>query len=199
MILALATAVVAVLGMAVLWRMVRRTNARLETVIGQLEAARGSTASPAKVATVTPTIQSSDSASGAAELRGSAAVVRLDRDGEVVDAEIVEVPTPSGEAPTESGTIELAAEAAARRQLALDLLARQSLVKVAAFSHGVKQALAPANRNRIRFEMKQEVKRHRRARKDEVKVALREYRARERTRIADGNLTGENDLEGGAT
>ncbi len=70
-------------------------------------------------------------------------------------------------------------------RLFADLVVRESVVKAASLAHGLRHALAPATRNRIRFEMKREVKRSRRARKDELKVALREFRARQRARIDD--------------
>ncbi|HSX67773.1 hypothetical protein [Nocardioides sp.] len=65
-------------------------------------------------------------------------------------------------------------------RLFLDLVARESVVKAAALGHGVRRALAPEVRNRIRFEMKREVKRSRRARKDEYRRVRDEIRARER-------------------
>lgn len=65
-------------------------------------------------------------------------------------------------------------------KLFVDLLARETMVKAAAFGHGVRRALAPEIRNRIRFEMKREVKRSRKSRKDEYKRVRAEMRARER-------------------
>ena len=46
---------------------------------------------------------------------------------------------------------------------------RESLVKAASLGYGVRRALAPETRNRIRFEMKREVKRSRRQRRAELK------------------------------
>jgi hypothetical protein len=57
------------------------------------------------------------------------------------------------------------------RQFA-DIVLRESVVKAAALSHGVRRALAPEVRNRIRFEMRREVKRSRKERR----AALREIR-----------------------
>ena len=65
-------------------------------------------------------------------------------------------------------------------KLFADLVLRESLVKAAALGHGVRRALAPETRNRIRFEMKREVKRSKRARKDEYRRVREEIRARER-------------------
>lgn len=65
-------------------------------------------------------------------------------------------------------------------RLFADIVLRESVVKAAALGHGVRRALAPEVRNRIRFEMKREVKRSRRARKDEYRRVRDEIRARER-------------------
>jgi hypothetical protein len=65
-------------------------------------------------------------------------------------------------------------------RLFADVVLRESVVKAAALGHGVRRALAPEVRNRIRFEMKREVKRSRRARKDEYRRVRDEIRARER-------------------
>lgn len=54
------------------------------------------------------------------------------------------------------------------------------LVKVAAFAHGMRRALAPESRNRIRFEMKREVRASRKRRKRLLREHLRTVRAQER-------------------
>jgi hypothetical protein len=54
------------------------------------------------------------------------------------------------------------------------------VVKAASWTHGVRRALAPETRNRIRFEVRRETKRAGRERRAEMKQALREFRARER-------------------
>jgi len=64
-----------------------------------------------------------------------------------------------------------------------DAVLRETVVQTASLAQGVRRALAPETRNRIRFEMRREVKRARKARKAEVKEALREYRARRRTDV----------------
>jgi hypothetical protein len=61
-----------------------------------------------------------------------------------------------------------------------DAVVRETVVQTASLVHGVRRALAPETRNRIRFEMKREVKRSRKDRKAEMKQALREHRARQR-------------------
>jgi type II secretory pathway pseudopilin PulG len=62
-----------------------------------------------------------------------------------------------------------------------DAVVRETVVQTASVVHGLRRALAPETRNRIRFEMRRELKRSRKARKVEVREALREYRARHRT------------------
>jgi hypothetical protein len=64
-----------------------------------------------------------------------------------------------------------------------DAVVRETLVQTASLVHGVRRALAPETRNRIRFEMKRELKRSRKDRKAELKQALREHRARQRRGI----------------
>lgn len=61
-----------------------------------------------------------------------------------------------------------------------DAVVRESAVQAASLLAGVRRALSPEVRNRVRFEMRQELKRNRRARRHEVRAALREYRARHR-------------------
>ncbi|WP_101524605.1 hypothetical protein [Nocardioides houyundeii] len=56
---------------------------------------------------------------------------------------------------------------------------REGVVKVASLAHGVRRALAPEQRNRIRFEVRRETRRAGRRRKADVKEALRQYYARE--------------------
>lgn len=55
------------------------------------------------------------------------------------------------------------------------------LVKVAAFSHGVRRALAPETRNRIWFEMRREVRASRKRRRKAVRDLQRQIRAEERS------------------
>jgi len=61
----------------------------------------------------------------------------------------------------------------------LSVAAAESLVRLVSLGYGVRRALSPTNRNRIRFEMRQEVRRSRRRRRDEVKEARRLVRARQ--------------------
>lgn len=63
-------------------------------------------------------------------------------------------------------------------RLFADIVARETLVKAASWGHGLRRALAPESRNRIRFEMRQQARRSRKDRKVELREALRQYRAR---------------------
>ncbi|MFS3129562.1 hypothetical protein ACLM5J_14270 [Nocardioides sp. Bht2] len=65
-------------------------------------------------------------------------------------------------------------------RLFADIVLRESVVKVASFSHGLRRAFAPETRNRIRFEMKREVKRSRKQRKVLIRDVRREAAARQR-------------------
>ena len=69
-------------------------------------------------------------------------------------------------------------------RLFADIVARESAVKAAGLVHGLRRALAPEVRNRIRFEMRREVQRARKQRRADLKTALREFRARERADLA---------------
>ena len=70
-------------------------------------------------------------------------------------------------------------------RLFVDIVARESVVKAASWTHGLRRALSPENRNRIRFEVRQETRRAARERRAETKRALRELRARERAVVTD--------------
>lgn len=72
-------------------------------------------------------------------------------------------------------------------RLFADIVARESVVKAAAWTHGVRRALSPETRDRIRSAVRHETRRAGRERRAEVKQALREFRARERA-AARGDL-----------
>ncbi|HEX7739600.1 MAG TPA: hypothetical protein VF426_08125 [Marmoricola sp.] len=55
----------------------------------------------------------------------------------------------------------------------------EPLVRAAAFGHGVRRALSPRSLNRIRFEMRREVRRARKQRRREMRDAYRNLRAQE--------------------
>ncbi|GAB2981376.1 hypothetical protein [Nocardioides montaniterrae] len=62
----------------------------------------------------------------------------------------------------------------------IDTVLRESLVRTASLAAGLRHALAPEVRNRIRFEMKREVKRSRKQRKADDRMARRELQSRQR-------------------
>jgi hypothetical protein len=66
-------------------------------------------------------------------------------------------------------------------RLVLSATLGEPLVKVAAFSHGVRRALSAESRNRIWFEMRREVRASRRRRRQLRKRLEREYRAQMRS------------------
>ena len=63
------------------------------------------------------------------------------------------------------------AGARGRPALFADLVLRETVVKAASLAHGVRRALDPETRNRIRFEMKREVKRARKQRRADTREA----------------------------
>jgi hypothetical protein len=65
-------------------------------------------------------------------------------------------------------------------RLFADIVARETVVKAASWTAGLRRALAAESRNRIRFAMRQETRRAGRERRSEMRQALREFRARER-------------------
>ncbi|CUR54709.1 conserved exported hypothetical protein [metagenome] len=72
-------------------------------------------------------------------------------------------------------------------RLFADIVLRETVVRAAALTHGVRRALAPESRNRIRFEMKREVKRSRKQRRADTKAAIREWEARQRAELDTGD------------
>jgi hypothetical protein len=67
-----------------------------------------------------------------------------------------------------------------------DLLLKETVVQTASLFHGLRRALEPETRNRIRFHMRQEVKRSRKQRRAELREVRREWAARQRTAMAAG-------------
>lgn len=65
-------------------------------------------------------------------------------------------------------------------RLFVDIVARETLVKAASWTHGLRRALAPETRHRIGFEVRHQTRRSRKDRKAEMREALRHYRARHR-------------------
>jgi len=65
-----------------------------------------------------------------------------------------------------------------------DLLLKETVVQTASLFQGLRRALAPETRNRIRFHMRQEVKRSRKQRRAELREVRREWAARQRAAMA---------------
>jgi hypothetical protein len=61
----------------------------------------------------------------------------------------------------------------------------ESLVRVLSLGYGVRRALTAESRNRIRFEMRREVKRSRRQRRRDLKEAKRHLRAEQRAHLTE--------------
>lgn len=65
-----------------------------------------------------------------------------------------------------------------------DLVLRETVVKTASLAHGLRRALAPETLNRIRFEMRREVKRARKQRRRELRDLAQQVRATQRAEDA---------------
>jgi hypothetical protein len=103
---------------------------------------------------------------------------RADADPDFVITRLVEGDTgPAAGRATEpaTGPTSTAPGGAERVDSALfaDLVLRETVVKAASLTHGLRRALAPESRNRIRFEMGREVKRARKQRRADLKAARR--------------------------
>ncbi|MCH1867394.1 hypothetical protein [Nocardioides sp. CFH 31398] len=61
-----------------------------------------------------------------------------------------------------------------------DMVLRESVIRLASLTHGVRRALNAETRNRVRFEMRREVRRARKQRRSDMKAALRRMQAEER-------------------
>lgn len=72
------------------------------------------------------------------------------------------------------------------RALFADLVLRESVVKAAGVAHGLRRALSPEVRNRIRFEFRREVRRARKQRRADTREAVREWEAHQRAAMGDG-------------
>jgi hypothetical protein len=69
-----------------------------------------------------------------------------------------------------------------------DLLLKETVVQTASLFHGLRRALSPETRNRIRFHMRQEVKRSRKQRRSELREVRREWAARQRAGMASDEV-----------
>jgi hypothetical protein len=64
-----------------------------------------------------------------------------------------------------------------------DILLKEAVVQTASLAHGVRRALSAQTRNRIRFEMRREVKRSRKQRRADAREARRQWESRQRAGI----------------
>ncbi len=74
------------------------------------------------------------------------------------------------------------------RTVFADVLLRESVIRLGSLTHGVRRAMSAESRNRIRFEMKREVKRARKHRRAEQREAYRDWQARRRHAVPDDDL-----------
>lgn len=72
----------------------------------------------------------------------------------------------------------------------VDIVLRESLIRTASLAAGLRRALAPEVRHRVRLEMRREVKRARKQRRADLRQARREWEARQRAGIAPSEVTG---------
>lgn len=72
-------------------------------------------------------------------------------------------------------------------KLFADIVLRESLIKAAGVVGGVRRVLTPETRNRIRFEMRREVKRSRRERRAELRAARRLLQQQQRAGVDPGS------------
>ncbi|MCW2793678.1 MAG: hypothetical protein JWO76_2776 [Nocardioides sp.] len=86
---------------------------------------------------------------------------------------------------THLGDTDEATQARIEPALFADLVLRETVVRAASLAHGVRVALAPEVRNRIRFEVRREIRRARKQRRAELKEARRRYEATERSTLTD--------------
>lgn len=70
-------------------------------------------------------------------------------------------------------------------RLFADIVLREAVVRAASLTHGVRRALSPEVVWRVRGEVRRELKRARRQRKADLKVARREWEARQRAGMGD--------------
>lgn len=68
-----------------------------------------------------------------------------------------------------------------------DLVLRESVVQAASLAAGVRRAMAPETRHRVRLEMRREVKRARKQRRVDLRAARRDWEARQRAAVDEGS------------
>lgn len=111
------------------------------------------------------------------DLQGDYVITQLGRDG---------APVPDG--------ADVAEPVAARidGRLFADVVLRETLVRAASATYGVRRALAPETRNRVRFEVRREVRRSRKERRADLKQARRDLHARQRAAQGVGSVPDED-------
>ena len=113
--------------------------------------------------------------------------------GSVTDAVTEFVITDVGQAPAQEGAAEVPTRIEGR--LFVDILARETVVKAASWTYGVRRALTPENRNRLRFEMRRQTRAASKQRKADVKEALRQYYANQGNgESTDGRKNSQEDV-----
>lgn len=119
--------------------------------------------------------------------------------GEYLITDLGTAPTGSPSTAGTQGTNTPTGQAAGRidGRLFADLVARETVVKAASLAHGVRRALAPETRTRVRAEMRREVKRARKERRTAAKQAVRADRARQR-RLVEAEPAGDRSDEDAA-
>ncbi len=70
-----------------------------------------------------------------------------------------------------------------RRRFVAHFEHNETVVQAAALAAGLRRPISPESRNRIRFEMRREVKRARKQRRADLREARREWEARQRARV----------------
>ncbi len=81
---------------------------------------------------------------------------------------------------TAAGAPSSTTEGGLERAVFADHVLRESVIRLGSLAHGVRRGLSAESRNRIRFRMRQEVKRARKQRRVEQREAYREWQARQR-------------------
>ena len=137
----------------------RRLQAQLDAARADVDALRVTVADLAAPQPVVPPAPPSDQPEFVITSLPDGSVPRPDRAG--TDLAVPDPATMSG--PVSAGQFASAALG-------------ESLVRVVSLGHGVRRALSAENRNRIRFEVRREVKRSRRQRRRDLKDAKRHLR-----------------------
>ncbi|VXB36227.1 hypothetical protein [Nocardioides sp. AX2bis] len=88
-----------------------------------------------------------------------------------------------GDEPEDDDTTAVEPARVVAAPLFADLVLRESVVQAASLAAGVRRALAPEVRHRVRLEMKRDVKRARKQRRADLRAARRDWEARRRAEV----------------